>query len=423
MAATISSLRIALAGLSALAVAMGIGRFAFTPILPMMLHDGVVDLRQASWLASTNYIGYLLGALLCTFDPWLRRRLRIRHPADATLVVRLGLAATAILTLAMALPWPAIWPTLRFGAGVASAYVLVYSSGWCLTQIAVRGASHLGGMMFAGPGAGIVVSGLIAGAMVSSQWRASAAWVVMALLAAMLSAATWSVFRHDKEAVIERTGPRGPGAAKTLPTLRADVANPAQHGAAEVTTLAVAYGLAGFGYIVTATFLPVIARTAVPGSPLIDLFWPIVGAGAVAGALLALRLSASVDRRWLLAGALVIQAVGIVLGVVLPTVLGFAIGSLLVGIPFAALSLFTLQEARRIRPYAAASTIGLVTVLYAIGQALGPQMVAVVLRRSGGDAPEAFQRSLLIAALALLMGATLSALSARFWPTTARRQA
>ena len=73
-------LRIALAGLAALAVAMGIGRFAFTPILPMMLHDGVVDLQRGSWLASTNYIGYLVGAVLCTLDPWLRPRLGMTLP-------------------------------------------------------------------------------------------------------------------------------------------------------------------------------------------------------------------------------------------------------------------------------------------------------------------------------------------------------
>jgi len=79
----VTPIRIALAGLVALAVAMGIGRFAFTPILPMMLHDGVVDLRQASWLASTNYMGYLVGALLCTFDPWLRRRFGSRGPASS----------------------------------------------------------------------------------------------------------------------------------------------------------------------------------------------------------------------------------------------------------------------------------------------------------------------------------------------------
>ena len=132
----VTPLRIALAGLAALAVAMGIGRFAFTPILPMMLHDGVVDLPRASWLASTNYVGYLVGALLCTFDPLLRRRIGLHHPADGPALVRRGLAATALLTLAMALPWPAGWPTLRFAAGVASAYVFVYSSGWCLGQLA-----------------------------------------------------------------------------------------------------------------------------------------------------------------------------------------------------------------------------------------------------------------------------------------------
>ena len=142
-------LRIALAGLAALAAVMGIGRFAFTPILPMMLHDGVLDLQHASWLASTNYAGYLVGAVLCTFDPWLRRRLGRRAPADAPTIVRHGLAATALLTLAMAVPWPAAWPTLRFAAGAVSAYVLLYSSGWCLTQLAVRGKPQLGGVMFA----------------------------------------------------------------------------------------------------------------------------------------------------------------------------------------------------------------------------------------------------------------------------------
>ena len=207
---TLTPLRIALAGLVALAVAMGIGRFAFTPIMPMMLHDGVVDLQHASWLASTNYLGYLVGALLCTFDPWLRRRLGLRKPADGPAIVRHGLAATALLTLAMALPWPSTWPTLRFAAGVVSAYVLLHSSGWCLAQLAARGAPSLGGVMFAGPGAGIVVSGLLGGAMVAWQWRASTAWIAFGLLAALLTAAVWQVFRREHEAPLQRRRPHRP---------------------------------------------------------------------------------------------------------------------------------------------------------------------------------------------------------------------
>ena len=64
---------------------------------------------------------------------------------------------------------------LRFAAGVASAVVFVYSSGWCLAKLAQLGAPALGGVMFAGPGAGIVVSGLFASAMVAWHWTAATA--------------------------------------------------------------------------------------------------------------------------------------------------------------------------------------------------------------------------------------------------------
>jgi len=415
----LTPLRIALAGLAALAVAMGIGRFAFTPIMPMMLHDGVVDLQHASWLASTNYLGYLVGALLCTFDPWLRRALGLRKPADGPAIVRRGLVATALLTLAMALPWPWTWPTLRFAAGVVSAYVLLQSSGWCLAQLAARGKPSLAGVMFAGPGVGIVGSGLLGGAMVAWQWRASGAWILFGVFAALLTAAVWRVFRRESEAPLQpppaATQTAG-AAARSSPDRPAAAAAPARHGRAEVGVLALAYGIAGFGYIVTATFLPVIARAAVPGSPLIDLFWPIFGAGIVCGALLSARIGPGIDRRQLLAGAYALQAAGIGLGVAWPSEAGFAIGSLLLGFPFTTITLFALQEIRRIRPRDPTPTMGLVTTLYALGQALGPPMVALLLRLGGGDAHASFQRALLIAAIALLLGAAMYVASTRIWP-------
>lgn len=100
---------IALAGLVSLAVAMGIGRFAFTPLLPMMLHDCVIDLPGASWLASANYLGYMLGALLCTLQPWLWARFRWLPSFAYSSLVRAGLLATGALTLAMAWPFAAAW--------------------------------------------------------------------------------------------------------------------------------------------------------------------------------------------------------------------------------------------------------------------------------------------------------------------------
>lgn len=395
---------IAIAGAVALAVAMGIGRFAFTPLLPMMLADGVIDLPAASWLASANYLGYLAGALLCTFQPWIWARLPMLPAVVPTRMVRAGLVATVLLTLAMALPLPALWPALRFAAGVASALVFVYTSGWCLSQLARQGHAALGGAIYTGPGAGIVVSGLFASAMLAWQWRAASGWLVFGLLAWVLLATVWRVFRHEPD-----------GAAPAAGAAAAVAAGGPRHGAAEVGGLAFAYGLAGFGYIITATFLPVIARAALPGSPWLDFFWPLFGAGVVIGALLSTRLQLRSDLRLALAGCYLVQAGGVALGVLWPTLAGFAFGSLLLGLPFTAITFFAMQEVRRIRPATLASTMGLMTALYGLGQIVGPPLASALVKRSV-DAAAGFTSSLEIAAATLLAGAAAYGALMRAFP-------
>ena len=397
---------IALAGAVALAVAMGIGRFAFTPLLPMMLHDGVIDLPSASWLASANYLGYLAGALLCTFQPWLWARATRLPTINGPALVRAGLVATGVLTLGMALPLPALWPLLRFAAGVASAIVFVYTSGWCLAQLAQRDATALGGAIYTGPGAVIAVSGLAASGMVAWQWHAAAGWLIFGVLAFALSALVWPIFRGA-------AGPQPVAAASQSVAMAGE-----RHGGVEIALLAGAYGLAGFGYIVTATFLPVIARAALPGSAWLDMFWPIFGLGVVAGALLATRLRVSGDLRWLLAGSYVVQAAGIAVGVWSPSLAGFAIGSLMLGLPFTAITFFAMQEVRRLRPQLAASFMGLLTAMYGIGQVVGPPLVALMLRRSG-SAGAGFTLSLKVAIGALLFGAGVYLWMVRAYPNEA----
>ncbi|MDP3752681.1 MAG: YbfB/YjiJ family MFS transporter [Polaromonas sp.] len=400
-----------MAGLLALATAMGIGRFAFTPLLPMMLSDGVVDLPSASWLASANYFGYLVGALLCTFQPWIWKRLGFLPPLVATVWLRGGLVATALLTLGMALQLPVAWPLLRFAAGVASALVFVYTSGWCLAQLSRLGAPALGGVMYAGPGAGIAISGLLASGMVALQWTAAAGWLIFGVLAALLTSIVWSTFSERDS----RAGAVA-GGASANPAVREE----APAGRPQMLLLASAYGLAGFGYIITATFLPVIARQAMPGSGWIDFFWPLFGVGVVCGALLATRIPVAGDRRYLLAGAYVIQALGIGASLLSPTLAGFALGSLLLGLPFTAITFFAMQEVRRLRPAAAASYMGLLTALYGIGQIAGPPLVAWLLQRSR-TLVEGFTLSLEIAAGALLAGALMYLWMARAYPVLLRQ--
>lgn len=392
----------ATAGLIALAVAMGIGRFAFTPLLPMMLADQVVDLHGASWLASANYLGYLVGALLCTLQPWVWARMGRTSPLRATVWLRGGLLATCVLTTCMALPLPTLWPLLRFAAGVASAVVFVYTSSWCLAQLAQMQMPAMGALIFTGPGAGIVLSGLAGSAMVAMGWRAAAGWLLFGLLACGLTAAVWQVFR--------RSPGGGPPLASAAPSVPA---SPSAHGRSEVTLLAVAYGLAGFGYIITATFLPVIARQVLANSAWLDLFWPIFGGGVIVGALLASRVPMAPDRRWLLAGCFAVQGLGVVASLISPSLAGFALGSLLLGLPFTAITFFAMQEVRRIRPTQVSSTTGLLTALYGAGQIVGPPLATALLSHSPR---QSFDVSLEIAAGALVLGAGLFGAMTRLYP-------
>lgn len=396
--ADMAPLRVALAGMVALAVAMGIGRFAFTPLLPMMLHDGVVDIATGSWLATANYAGYLAGALLYMALPWLGRRLGA-VPGNAALA-RSGLVATVLLTGVLALPWPASWPLLRFLAGIASALVFLGTANWCMGQLTRLGRPQLAGLIFCGPGLGIVVTGLPTGAMVAAGWSAAAGWATFAALAALLCAGIWQVLRGG-----EAPGnPAGPCAAASVPV-----------PAAQRALHAVAYGLAGLGYIVTATFLPVIARSALPaGSAWPDLFWPVFGAGVALGAFLSTRIAPHRDRRWLLAGAYLLQAVGIALGLLWPGPAGFALGSLLLGLPFTAITFFALQEARHQWPQAGAGFTGLLTALYGIGQIAGPPMAAGLLAQAGSRA-QGFDWALGVAGSVLVLGAALYAFMAWRW--------
>ena len=398
-AAATRPIAIALAGLLALATAMGIGRFAFTPLLPMMLHDGVIDLAGGSWLATANYLGYWLGAMACTLQPALWRRWG-RAPLSHTAAVRLGLVATVALTLGMALPAPAAWPLWRGLAGVASALVFVYVSGWCLARLSALGAPSLAGIIYVGPGLGIAVSGFAATAMVAHELRAATAWAAFALLALALTALAWPQLRGTV----------------SLPA----AASPVHDGTPRSTIAAftLAYGLAGFGYIVTATFLPVIARQALPASIWLDLFWPIFGLGVSAGALLTVRLPVHWDRRHLLAACYAMQAAGVLLSVWWPTRPGFALGSLLLGLPFTAITLFAMQEARRLAPHHASALIGALTAAYGLGQIAGPPMVAGLLRHSA-DAAAGFAVSLEVAAGSLLLGLLIFVALARRAPLAA----
>jgi MFS family permease len=427
--------RAAFACMITLAVALGVGRFAFTPLLPLMLKSGALDIRQGGWLASANYAGYFVGALSCA-------ALRV----DAARVVRFGLCATALLVLAMGVVDGIGWRcAVRFVAGTASAWTFVFASQWGLRRLAELGESAWGGLIYTGPGFGIVGTGLFVS--VAGGYGATAGWIGFGIVSAVLTAVVWRVFapatrgapgaatRHVTAHGARQTTRTVANSASRTRTAAASISTPAQpatdatasprHTAshaknhptpdgtaslaatparrahrADAWWLVILYGIPGFGYIITATFLPVIARAALPGSVWPDLFWPMFGVALMVGALTAARLPAHWDNRMLLAACYVLQALGIASGIVWPSASGFASGSVLIGLPFTAITLFAMREARRLRGDDAAGLMGYATAAYGIGQIAGPLVAAPVAAHTGSFSP-----ALWLAAGALLLGA------------------
>jgi predicted MFS family arabinose efflux permease len=159
----------------------------------------------------------------------------------------------------------------------------------------------------------------------------------------------------------------------------------------------------------------VIARGALPGSHWLDLFWPVFGAGVVCGALLSTRVQVSGDLRRALALAYLVQALGIALPLWSPTLAGFALGSLLLGLPFTAITYFAMQEVRRLSPHQTASLMGLLTALYGLGQIIGPPLATWMLGRAASQTA-GFAAALSVAGSALVLGALIYAVMVKVFP-------
>jgi predicted MFS family arabinose efflux permease len=371
-----SPLAKALAGLVALAVAMGIGRFAFTPVMPMMLQDTGLSIASGSALASANYLGYLLGALSAMV-------LRIR-PERA---IRGALVTIGIATMAMGLSLPfAAWLLLRMLAGFASAWVLISVSTWCLETLAAYQRPFLNSLVFAGVGSGIVAAGLLCMAMTKNNAGSAQAWIALGLLSVIATALVWRFF-PPHAAAADGAKEAGPG------TFRWN---------AHAVRLVCCYGVFGFGYIIPATFLPVMAKNALHGSAAFGWTWPLFGVAALVSTLAVATLRRHISNRRLWMVSHWVMAVGILLPVWSPQLFTILAAALCVGSTFMVITLVALQEAKQIAGRDATGLIAAMTAAFAGGQIVGPLTVRVA---GGGNA--SFSAGLIVAAVMLAAGALL----------------
>lgn len=373
-----SPIRMALGGMVGMAVAMGIGRFVYTPLLPSMMDGLGLSASDAGVVASANYLGYLAGAILGAGN-WGAGRERT--------VMLAGLAASALLCAAMAYTESLYaFLVIRFLGGLASAFVMVFMSTIVFSHLATADRNDLQAIHFGGVGLGIIVSAFISLAMVINfaawpsgwLWSAVASAVGFLLVAAMIN--------------------QGPAVVAN-----ASVHEPKLPQSSDLTKIIIAYGLFGFGYIVTATFLIAIVRNDDGGR----IFEAVVWLAAGLAGLPSVYLWGLAVRRFglskVFAVGSIVEAVGIAASVSLGGVAGPMIGAILLGGTFIAVTAFGLQIGRALAPGAPRRALALMTASFGLGQIIGP-IVAGYLADWTGD----FTLASLVASAVLFIAAFLA---------------
>ena len=366
-------------GLLALASAMGIGRFSLTPILPLMQQDAHLSLTVGGWLATGNYLGYLLGALICI--------VMMPRPARA---IRWGLVAVGLSTLAMGLSdWQPLWLALRFVSGVASAFVLVGTSAWAMPILKGHGREEWSGHVFSGVGIGIAFAGLFGLAAGVDAWSSRDTWIALGMVAIVLAALLWRPLSAE-------AAPTAPAEAQGLASLPRSA-----------IIAAICYAAFGFGYIIPATFLPALARGYIDDPAMFGMIWPVFGAAAALSTVASAWFGRTLAPRQLWMGSKWVLTAGVAapaLSINIPTLL---ISAVCVGGTFMVITMAGIKEALRLGGAPASLLVGVMTAAFSAGQIVGPLTVSL-LERSG----HAFALASAIAVLGLVAGNCLLQFSA-----------
>lgn len=381
VAARKEALRAALGGMLALAAAMGAGRFVYTPILPVMVEQAGISTAEAGYVASANFLGYLAGALVAA-TPALRGSRR--------LWLLVGLGANAFCLAAMAaVSGLSAFLVLRFLAGVASAFALVFSTSLVLDRLAESGRHGLSALHFSGVGIGIALTAAVtaAGLGAGLDWRGL--W----LASAVLSLAAWG-------AVAALVPAERPARAAATSAPAGDV-----RGALRLLTAA--YGLYGFGYVVTATFLVAIVRADPATARFEAMVWILVGLTAAPSVALWSGIGRRIGVLRAFALACVVEALGVAASVAGLGLSGLVLAAVLLGGTFMGLVALGLVAARQITTGDPRRALAGMTAAFGAGQIVGPTAAGLAFGAMGD-----FRLATLAAAVALVAAAGL-ALAAR----------
>jgi predicted MFS family arabinose efflux permease len=424
------------------AAALGLARFVYTPLLPLMTTQAGLSEQAGAQIATANYLGYMLGAGLTMLVP---RSGDNRHLYRLCLILLVASeAAMALVPATGSLLFGSSASGTGSGASTAAAGFATLTAWWIIRLLAgfcsgivfihcsrsVGGSPRLG-LAFVGIGAGILLSGLLTAICMFADLGWAGQWIAATVVTGLVAALAW----HGSRTPRKLTGASGPanGGTTVQQTDPSDILPSPRGHFLSKGALTVSYLGEGIGYIIIGTFI-VAALSASLGAgaasggaasgtdggagsagsglpdwlqavPVGNLVWMVAGLAAIVSIPCLTALRARFHVHTLLLAFLGLQIFAAVVPACFPGVVGDLVGAVLFGGTFVAIVQLTLAYGVELRIRNSAAV--LVTV-YSVGQILGPLLVAHAV--AGGV--QGYRVAFTIAA-AIIIVSTLAAALAR----------
>lgn len=346
-----------------LLVVHGLGRFIYTPLLPLLVGDGQLSMLQAADLASWNYVGYLLGALVA---------IRWHAPAQLRLAIPAALIVhcVTLLCLTQSNQFNSLL-ALRLTNGLSNGMIFVMVPSLLMEWLAARQRIALSGLAYLGVGGGLVISGLLANPPVLDLHAAHRWWPAALLSIPLAVWGTWILSRLQL----------APEHQAQITTRRALFD---QHS----RPLFLAYAGAGLGYILPMTFLPMIASLQLGEQhPMVSQSWLILAFATLPSAWVWNHLGQRIGDRNALIANYAIQSASVFAALLLPSAIGLPLCALLMGSSFLGAVLLTQRLGRALQPDQGPRLSAALIALYGLTQLIAPWLARLWLDQ-GGQLPD-----------------------------------
>ncbi|GHG58569.1 MFS transporter [Alishewanella longhuensis] len=371
--------KVLLAGFFSQLLCLGVARFAYTPLLPLMQQQNLLTDASSGYLAAVNYLGYMAGALLAASLSNLQLKDRL---------YRLGLIVAIVSTLGMALTENLyLWSFWRFMAGLSSAGSMLIASGLIMHWLISHGQRAELGVHFAGLGLGIAMSAILVEVMLQLQFSWQSQWLSLAAIGGILAIPAWCWLPRPALPVLQSQQ-----SVSDVP--------PSKHF---LRLMLLSYFCAGYGYVLSATFIVTIVERmpGLGGSG--NLSFVVLGLAAVPAVLLWDLIARKTGYLYAIMLALLLQLVAIIVPLSFASLSVVLISAALFGATFIGVVSLVLTMAGRLYPSKPAKLMGKMTLAYGFAQVIAPAITGVIAEKTGSFAPGLYLAAALLGLAVLLL--------------------